>query len=134
MRLPHFTHVIQDPQELNIDLSTPEKTNEWIKELRQRLWATRWRGCDCCGKPLHGKVELHEGIVTRRDVQGWRYPEKAYIFSEYNCIWLRQECHINPPSRERVWEIQCARYGEKAVRGWYESLPFKSTPRRFGHD
>lgn len=120
------------PVLLNRPCRDDEEAMLWRNELRMRLWTKRDRTCDACGGRLNGPIHLHEGIVTRGDVRGWKYPEKALIFTELNCVWLHGECHVNPPSRQSTWDLQVGRYGEDTMREWYEGLPWKAgVPRRF---
>jgi hypothetical protein len=121
---------IFDPGLMRVNLSSKGAVREWRARLGAHLLRTRpWR-CDCCGEVFFNRVDVHEGIVTKGDVRGWRLPQRAWIFSEYNCILLLR-AHHHPLKRQFVWDLQCKRYGEAAMREWYESLPFKVLPRRF---
>lgn len=124
---------IFDPGELGIDLSDPAKVRIWRGSLRRYLWVTRPRICEGCQRKLIREFDVHEGIVTRGDVRGWSFEDRGLIFSEYNTTLLHHLCHLmNPPTRQYVWDIQVARYGEEKMRGWYEGLPFKiGAPQKF---
>ena len=58
---------------------------------------------------------------------GWPKKYRYLIDSPYNLFLVCSECHLNKalPSREEFWMMACRRYGEPAVREWYDSLPFK---------
>ncbi len=91
----------------------------------------RPRICLVCGKPFD-VFDMHEGIVTRRDAQGWKNP--ALIMTELNCVPLHHMCHLDgPPSRQAVWDYQKGFYGKDALLTWYNGLPWKSgkPPRYF---
>lgn len=108
----------------------------WRRELKEKLdWvhgAIRPRLCMVCLRPF-GSWDMHEGIVTRNDVRGWKKPVRLLIMSEINCIPLHHECHMDrPPTREDVWAHQMQFYGEELMRAWYTRLPWKAgVPRRF---
>ena len=128
-----------DPREMNIVLDTEYDVRVWRRTLRQHLFRTRLAKCENadCDTLLHETgFDVHEGIVSRQDVRGWSLPKSAWIFCEYNCVMLCPDCNRNgpQPSRQFVWDLQCARYGEAAVRSWYEALPFRTgkPPRLFG--
>lgn len=125
--------MVYDPRMMGVKVNNTYQAKAWRKRLRRDLYRVRSGWCDVCGHWLHKRgFEVHEGIVTRRDVQGWRYPERAWIFTEFNCVLLCPTCHRpTPPSRQAVWDLQCKRYGEEAMKKWYYSLPFKVFPRRF---
>lgn len=126
--------MIFDPREMKVKISTKEDVRFWRVDLRLHLYATRSEKCDKCRAELRKTgFDVHEGVVSRQDVRGWKYPMKAYIFSEYNCVLLCPDCNRNnPPSRQVMWDLQCGRYGEGAMREWYEALPWRTgVPRRF---
>lgn len=107
------------------------------QELKHRLdeifSGERPRLCLACGKPF-AAFDMHEGIVTRRDAQGWKPTQRQMIMTELNCIPLHHGCHLdNPPSRDLVWEYQKGYYGTSILLEWYEGLPWKSgkPPRNF---
>jgi hypothetical protein len=125
--------MIFDPVIMDVDCGDEEKTLLWHSKMRQAVYVKRPRRCDGCGKRLKYGFDLHEGVVSRQDVRGWKYPMKAQIFTEYNCVLLCPDCNRNnPPSRQAMWDLQCQRYGEVAMREWYEGLPWRAgVPRRF---
>jgi len=91
----------------------------------------RPRVCLVCGEPF-SVFDMHEGIVTRRDAQGWK--KSSLIMTELNCIPLHHACHLdNPPSRQAVWDYQREFYGKEALLAWYNGLPWKAgrPPRYF---
>ena len=100
--------------------------------LKVSLLAERGWRCQVCGARA-GITDLHEGIVSRGDVQGWDLSARLLIYHKYNCFILCRYCHREHKlSREDAWRLACSRYGELAVREWYESLPWKAgPPRRF---
>lgn len=101
--------------------------------IREKVLWERGFKCESC--ETRQLLSIHEGIVTRGDVQGWPKPRRLLIFHEYNCFVLCMDCHKNWGEvfpREKAWELSCERYGEQAVREWYENLPWKiGVPRRF---
>lgn len=100
------------------------------RKLDDIFSGARPRICLACGKPF-GVFDMHEGIVTREDVRGWKGKKKNLIMVEQNCIPLHHDCNVNhPPSRQAVWDYQVEYYGG-AVRAWYYGLPWKVVPRRF---
>lgn len=110
----------------------------WRNDLTYHLtWEVREPKCESCGKDYQSGTffDLHEGIVTRGDVQGWSKRRRGLIFCEVNCFLLCRACHTNWGEvfpREKAWELSCERYGEEVMREWYEGLPWKiRVPRRF---
>ena len=109
---------------------------DWRRELKEKLdWvfgAIRPRICMVCHQPF-GAWDMHEGVVSRNDVRGWKKPLRLLIMSEVNCIPLHHACHMDrPPTREDVWAYQMCFYGEQVLYGWYTRLPWKADPpRRF---
>jgi len=103
-------------------------------ELKQLLDYTfseyRPRICLVCGKPF-GVFDMHEGIVTRGDAQGWKH--HGLIMNTFNCIPLHHSCHLDsPPSREAVWQYQREFFGSEPLMEWYTGLPWKfGRPPRF---
>jgi len=103
---------------------------DWRYYLKSELLKKRNYRSDWSGRLLTEETgcDMHEGIVTRGMVHKsiwWSF----LIYHEINCFLLLPEEHrIIPPSKE--WCIQKAyeRYGHDAVKGWYESLPFKVRP------
>jgi len=111
---------------------------KWRKLLKEHLdWLygrVRPRLCVACGEPF-STFDMHEGIVSRRDVQGWKYPKNLLIMNEINCIPLHHTCNIDrPPSRQQVWDSQVEFYGKELVELWCYDLPWKTKrpPRYFG--
>jgi len=108
----------------------------WRRDIKEKLdWvygAIRPRTCLVCGKPFTN-FDMHEGIVWRNDVQGWKKPTRLLIMTEVNCIPLHHTCHLqSPPTREQVWEYQKQFYSEELLYGWYTRLPWKiGVPRKF---
>jgi len=85
-----------------------------------------------CGEAFRAMPHMHEGIYSRRDVQGWPDEWKVLIQSIYNCILLCRDCNLglngkNPPARERVLHHMVDQYGLSVVQ-WCSSLPFKENP------
>jgi len=107
---------------------------EWRPNLKQKLnWVfgeLRPRTCLVCGEPF-GIFDMHEGILSRNDVRGWKGTKKLLIMSELNCLPLHHVCHMDrPPSREAAWEYQLGFYGRDLLEQWYYSLPWKIGPPR----
>ena len=119
-----------DPAEMSIEMMNKDQERIWRERLRYHLLMDR-PYCDGCGKLLIA-AEVHEGIVTRQDVRGWKYPDKGRIFSEYNSLLLCPECHRpSPPSRQECWTKLCRRFGEELITNWYFGLPWRSGPPRY---
>ena len=111
-----------------------EALTAWRPNLKQKLnWVfgnRRPRTCLVCGEPF-GIFDMHEGILSRNDVRGWKGTKKLLIMSELNCIPLHHKCHMDrPPSREAAWEYQMEFYGRDLLERWYFGLPFKIGPPR----
>lgn len=118
----------------DIKLMTGNALRIWRPDLKEKLdWVfgnLRPRVCLICGKPF-GTFDLHEGILSRGDVRGWKGTKKLLIFSELNCIPLHHACHLYaPPSRGTVWEYQMNFYGRELLNTWYTGLPWKVGPPR----
>lgn len=132
--------MIFDPVIRAVDLTNPVA---WCVELRECLIRTRTPFvCDCCGTPFLDlirdkfrwtRVDVHEGIVTKGDIRGWKLAQRTLIFTEYNCVLLDHQHHLShPPSRQAMWDLQVSRYGEEVMKEWYFGLPFRNgVPRRF---
>ena len=121
-------------EEEDLGLMTGDDLTRWRPDLKQKLnWVfgnLRPRTCLACGKPF-GVWDMHEGILSRQDVRGWKKTKKLLIMSELNCIPLHHVCHMDhPPSREDVWHYQTQFYGWEALNYWYFGLPFKDGPPR----
>jgi len=80
---------------------------------------------DCWKNPS----DVHEGVVTRGDVQGWANKYRVQVHVPINCIALCKECHKYAPSRKEVilWAIE---YYGLWVLDWFEALPFTVNPIR----
>ena len=116
------------------DLGTA-KMNNWSFHIRDSIdfifSHIRPRICMVCRKSF-GRFDLHHGIVSRRDVQGWPKLRRCLIDVEMNLIPLHHfPCHMNsPPSREAVWKYQVEFYGRELLERWYYFLPWKAGPPR----
>lgn len=77
--------------------------------------------------------DVHEAIVTRGDVQGWKLAKRSEIFHPYNCIALCAQHHNTDlePKSDVVYRWMVDRYGD-GVRVWFENLAkeFKVVPGR----
>jgi len=119
----------------DLELMTGDALTAWRPNLKQKLnWVfgnLRPRTCLVCGKPF-GVFDMHEAVLSRNDVRGWKKTKKLLIMSELNCLPLHHSpCHMDyPPSREEAWKYQEEFYGRKLLEQWYESLPFKDGPPR----
>lgn len=71
--------------------------------------------------------DVHEGVVSRGDVQGWKLKNRVVIQVPINAIGLCRECHKYAPSRRDVLQWAIREYGEW-VLDWFEALPFKIYP------
>ena len=110
------------------------KMNNWSFHVRDSIdfifSHIRPRVCMICGKSFSG-FDLHHGILSRRDVQGWPRLRRCLINVEMNLIPLHSVCHMDrPPSREAAWEYQMEFYGRDLLDQWYYHLPFKIGPPR----
>jgi len=108
-----------------------------IAEHRRELKVAMLRRdgfCLGCGTDEIDRPEMHEGIVSRNDVRGWKAANKILIHSPYNCLILCSDCNQGlsgktPPSRREVVLYMCLHYGYDVIR-WLEYLPFKAHPMR----
>lgn len=108
-----------DPVELGFSRST---IGQWRRVLFERS-----PRCVVCGS---GANHLHEGVLTRGEVQGFSFPDRLRVFAECNCFPICQFCHKSPPPREWFFERSCNQFGEAVVRNWYASFGWKSPPRK----
>lgn len=116
------------------DLGTAKMSN-WSFHVRDTIdfifSYIRSRICMICGEPFSG-FDLHHGILSRRDVQGWSRSKRKLIDVEMNLIPLHSTCHLHsPPSREAAWQYQLEFYSRELLEQWYLNLPFKIGPPRF---
>lgn len=76
--------------------------------------------CSCgCGNPLQEPVHLHHGILPKAK---WRYVSKEHWDIRdhpINLFIINGACHDRHPGPRFFWKLACERYGEKAVRAWY---------------
>jgi hypothetical protein len=75
--------------------------------------------------------QVHEGVISRQDVRGWKAKNKVLIHSPYNCIAVCRAHNVNPPDRYVVLEWMFEQYGQDDVLEWYLGLPFKAHPINF---
>ena len=103
--------------------------------LKMDCLVRRDRCCRACGEPFLGRIaHMHEGILSKRDVQGWPVEWRVLINTPYCCVLLCRDCNLglagkHPPPRARVLAEHVHMYGPGVVR-WLRSLPFKSHPLR----
>lgn len=95
--------------------------------LKSRLlW--RSRQCDVCGvtvEPAGHGVDMHESIVSKQQVRGWRKELRGLINVEDNCHLVHHgDCHDNASPRLMA-AIQIVRYGKPRIQRWIDGLPFK---------
>lgn len=116
---------------------TKDFLNNWRENVKRNVdyifYRYRPRLCMVCGYPF-SVFDMHEGIVSRKDVQGWSKRNRHLIMTELNCIPLHHTCHLDsPPSRQDVWEYQKEFYGNAMLQLWYNELPWKlgKPPRYF---
>ena len=106
----------------------------WAPDTREELLdiltiLQDWK-CPVCGDGLGGIVDVHEGIVTRGDVQSWPESWKFLVFNIYNCSAVHRACHRHG-ERDFYWIIKCKMFGKEMMHKWYDNLPFKIEQRRF---
>jgi len=121
-------------RELPIGVYVPE-VDGWAPdtrdELREILTILQDWKCPVCQDGLGGILDVHEGIVTKGDVQGWPDSWKFLINNIYNCSYIHRHCHRHG-EKEFYWHIKCQMFGEDSIKRWYYNLPFKNgVPRRF---
>jgi len=115
--------------EVGADMAAHRRT------LKMDYLVYRDRCCRGCREPFLGRVaHMHEGILSKRDVQGWPREWRVLINVPYCCILLCRDCNLgladkHPPPRARVLTEHVHMYGPGVVR-WLRSLPFKSHPLR----
>ena len=98
------------------------RTNVLIPRVIERENGVCWVE-DC----WHNISDVHEGIITRGDVQGWANKYRILIHNPVNCIGLCKDCHRFYPERRDVLLWMVNEYG-LWVLDWYEKLPFKHNP------
>lgn len=128
-----MSEIIFAPVRFGIDLDDCKAVDIWREALQQHLFKQFGWKCRSCGFDKTNVFDLHEGIVTRGDCQGWLFEYRGLVFHEFNCFNLCRDCHTNWGEvfpREKAWELSCKRYGEGIVREWYEGLPWKVGPPR----
>lgn len=79
--------------------------------------------------------DVHEAIVTRGDVQGWKPAKRReVIFHPFNCIALCKIHHntADEPKAADVFDWMCGYYGRAEVTEWFAELArqFKVVPGR----
>jgi hypothetical protein len=101
-------------------------------DLKMRLLEQRGFRCEVCRRPLELLGELGHGIVTRRDVMGWKDEDQRKIDVSYNCFILcYAHNHEKAPPRAVFYTMACHRYGQDTIEGWLDSLPWKSRRRGY---
>lgn len=105
---------------------TKKELTAWKGELRSKLYAMNKGRSYISGHVLHGKYDMHEGIVPRYIVPknvNWHWQ----LFTGVNCMLIEHDWHMDrPPNRIISYWMAVARYGKEVVDTWVDSLPFKS--------
>ena len=89
--------------------------------------------CRGCGDLIQiANCHMHEGMISRGDVQGWPRERRHLIFSVYNCTLLCSACNTgmegkSAPDRRLIFDEQFAIYGAPMI-DWLIALPFKHRP------
>ena len=81
--------------------------------------------CPVCEKPVYGSGDMHENIVTKRNVQGASIDTVAMIFVPENCVIVHTgECHqlAQGPAREKVTKFLIAHEGRDKILQWLEKI------------
>jgi hypothetical protein len=109
--------------------------SEWRKQLKRKLLA-RDVVCRSCGEEFKQAPHMHEGIVSRAEIQKWPERWKKLIHCELNCALLCSDCNLgrsgkSPPDRYQIWIEHREVYGNDTMREWYMSLPLR-VRRSFG--
>jgi len=86
--------------------------------------------CPVCRESLSGIIDLHEGLISKGDIQGWPKRWKVVIFNVMNCILVHRMCHISWPNRDKIYTYKCNHFGKYRVDKWYYSLPLKRKLKR----
>ena len=73
-------------------------------------------------------TSVHEAVISRNDVRGWKLKSRILIHSIYNCIALCGTCHKIPPSKEEVLLWMFEEYDQESVIVWFNDLPFVANP------
>ena len=103
---------------------------EHRRTLKMDCLVHRDRCCRGCHEPFLGRVaHMHEALITRKDVQGWKLRLRIIIHNPFNCILVCPSCHFcldgkTLPSREQFLLEQIHLYGLDVLK-WLASLPFK---------
>ena len=81
--------------------------------------------CPVCEKPIYNQGDLHENIVTKRNIQGAPFEVQFLIFVRENCVIIHPgKCHIlaQGPARGKVTRFLIEHEGEKKIRQWLANL------------
>ena len=127
------SEILIPPGMIRPPLSVDQSGHRAALKLKLLSRDVRCRGCGCPW-PEASAVHMHEGIVSKRDVMGWKPELRGQINVEANCILLCHDCNLglsgkHPPPRARVLAEHVHMYGPGVVR-WLRSLPFKAHPLR----
>jgi len=94
----------------------------------ERVILVRWGVaplCPVCEKPVLDGGDLHENIITKRNIQGAPLEIQALIYVRENCAIVHTgECHIKAqgPARQKVTTYLINHEGEEKVLQWLESV------------
>ena len=69
-------------------------------------------------------TDIHEAILSRQDVRGWKLKYRVLIHTPFNCIAVCKEHHKWIPRKEEVFEWMVNEYGIQVIE-WFNSLPFR---------
>lgn len=70
-----------------------------LYQVRAELWVGRlWPICAQCGRSMYRDADMHEAIITRRDIMGTGYEAHAAIMVPENCVLVHpggsgSRCH-----------------------------------------
>jgi hypothetical protein len=73
--------------------------------------------------------DLHHALITKNDVKGLPYEEKAKIHDPRNILYIPHEwnaSHQNIPSREEALKMLLRHYSMEEIQEWYDSITFKT--------
>lgn len=104
--------------------------------LKLRLLEERGHACEALPYLPHecpGAQDMHEVIFDKNDVKGMPAERRRYIDSEFNCVLVCHQHHVDE-GRTEAYTRACvqalvARFGLEAIRNYIFVAPFKvATP------
>lgn len=101
---------------------TSAKVSAHREELKRRLFPRDSESCLECSVGLVTGVnaDLHEALISRKDMMGLPVPHKIELLCEFNCIVICSDCNRNSKlTRNKAWRYLCDLYGEWVMTEWF---------------